>query len=517
MERLKKKEPDGMISDETFDMGAEEIRRLGYHAVDIMVEYFQGMRAAPILPEKTIDFRQYLDESIPLDELDPHQVLTECQQKIVNQAFRTGHPRLLGWTLPSGTIIGAFADGIAGALNQNVAVSGAGIATAVEILVIEWIKKIMGYDPKAMGTFVSGGSIANLTGLVTARNVKANYDIRTEGVKQNLNANNLVLYASREAHGCISKAANILGIGTDNINWVRVDEDFCLDPLDLQNKIVEDQRNGKQPFAVVATAGTVNTGAIDPLESIANICHKHNVWFHVDAAYGGFAMLSSKLKPLLKGIEHADSIALDPHKWLYIPYDAGCVLVKNPAHLKQTFTMDSSYIHIHTDRSHSKDDMDFYEYGLQLSRQFRALKVWMSLKHHGVNKYSRIIEQNVHLTQYLAALIEASSDFDIIATSNLSTLCFRYLPSNFQDTYSRDEQVHEKKLDSYLNTLNQSIAEMMLSDRRALLSTTVIKNKLVLRACIMNYRTTKKDIEEIIQIIREFGSTIDKKLRKKFQ
>ena len=507
-----------MISDETLDMDAEEIRRLGYHAVDIMVEYFQGMRTTPILPEKTIDdFQQYLDEPIPLNEQDPHHVLAECQQKIVNQAFRMGHPRLLGWTLPSGTIIGAFADGIAGALNQNVAVSGAGMATAVEILVIEWIKKIMGYEPKAMGIFVSGGSMANLTGLVTARNTKANYDIRTKGVNQNLSTDNLVLYASREAHGCIPRAANILGIGTDNINWVRVDEDFRLDPLDLRNKIVEDQRDGKQPFAVVATAGTVNTGAIDPLESIANICHKHNIWFHVDAAYGGFAMLSSKLKPLLKGIEYADSLALDPHKWLYIPYEAGCVLVKNPEYLKQTFTMNSSYIHLHADRSHSKDDMDLYEYGPQLSRQFRALKVWMSLKHHGVIKYGRMIEQNVHLTQYLAALIEASPDFDIIATSDLSTLCFRYMPSDLQEAYIGDEQLRVKEIDPYLNILNQDIAEMMLSDRRALLSTTVLKNKFVLRACIMNYRTTKKDIEEIIQIVREFGSAIDKKLRIKFQ
>ncbi len=514
MKSKKTKGHNGIISDETFEMDAEEIRRLGYHAVDIMVEYFQGMRSTPIIPEKTINgLRKCLDETIPRNGQDPHQVLNECQQKIVNQAFRMGHPRLLGWTLPSGTIIGAFADGIAGALNQNVAVSGSGIATALERLVIEWITNLIGYGPNAIGTLVSGGSMANLTGLVTARNIKANYDIRTEGVRQNPRDNNLVIYASAEVHGCILKAADVLGIGTNNINWVRVDENFRLDPHDLQNKIVVDKRNGKQPFAVVATAGTVNTGAIDPLESIGNICHEHDVWFHVDAAYGGFAMLSPKLKPLLKGIECADSIALDPHKWLFIPYEAGCVLVKNQAHLKQTFTMRSSYIHLHSNQSHKKDDVDFYEYGLQLSRQFRALKVWMSLKHHGVAKYGRMIEQNVRLTRYLVSLIDASSDFNVIATSDLSTLCFRYVPSHFQKTYGEQRLVPEEKKESYLNSLNQAIVEMMLSDRRALLSTTAIKNKLVLRVCIMNYRTTKEDIEEMMEIIRECGSAIDIKLR----
>ncbi len=500
-----------MILDETFDIEPDEIRKIGYHTTDLIVDYFKNIHTRPILPEKTLEqMRELLNEPLPQIEQTPRVVLDECKKKIIENAVLVGHPRFLGWILASGTAIGAFADGIASALNQNVAISGVGMATATEMLVIDWIKEILGYDSKAGGILVSGGSIANLISLTIARNVKAQYDIATHGIKQD---NNMVIYASEEVHMCIPKAVNILGIGTNNIRWIKVNDNYRLDILDLEFKIAEDKKKGKHPFAVVATAGTVNTGAIDPLESIADVCQKHNLWFHVDAAYGGFAALSPKLKPLLNGISRADSIALDPHKWLFIPFEAGCVLVKNPFFMTQTFTTKTDYIHADSTKIPLSDDVDYSEYGIQLSRGFRALKIWMSLKQYGVEKYGRIIEQNTNLARYMAELIEESPDFNIMFPVNLSIVCFRYVPKDINKKYKSRQK---KKIEEYLNHLNKAIVQALRADRRAYVSSTILEDKFVLRACIVNHRTTKKDIVDIIGIIRELAITEDDAIRNKF-
>ncbi|MCK5112250.1 MAG: aminotransferase class I/II-fold pyridoxal phosphate-dependent enzyme, partial [Thermoplasmatales archaeon] len=297
MKDKKSSELANLIKDETFDMDPEEIRQLGYHSVDLVVDYFKNICKGPILTSKTLkQMKGLLDEPLPQTEQNPRTVLNDCRDKIIANAIRIGNPRFLGWILASGTVIGAFADGIASALNQNVAVSGAGMATALELLVIDWIKEILDYDPNAAGILLSGGSMANLTALATARNVMAGFDIRSEGLRQD---KNMILYVSEEVHMCVPKAANILGIGMNNIHRVKIDDAFRLDTNDLKAKIIEDKNHDMFPFCVVATAGTVNTGAIDPLESIADICQQYDIWFHVDAAYGGFAALSPHLKPLL--------------------------------------------------------------------------------------------------------------------------------------------------------------------------------------------------------------------------
>jgi glutamate/tyrosine decarboxylase-like PLP-dependent enzyme len=505
MKDIKSSDIASEILDESFDMKPEEIRKLGYHTVDLIVDYFKNINKTQLTPSLTLEqMIKLLDEPLPYDEQNPQSVLNECEEKIIPNAIRIGNPRLLGWILASGTVIGSFADGLASAINQNVTVSGSGVATAVELLVINWIKEILGYDSNAAGILVSGGSIANLTGLAVGRNVKANFDVLKEGMQQN---KNMVFYASEETHISVSKAAGILGIGRDNIRLIKVDENFCLDVKDLNDKITQDQKLGKHPFAVVATAGTVNTGAIDPLDPIADICQKYNLWFHVDAAYGGFAALSPDLKPLLRGISRADSIAINPHKWLFIPYEAGCVLVKNPKHLKDTFTVNADYVHLDDNKKSSNYDIDFSDYGLQLSRDFRALKIWMSLKQYGVKKYSKIINQNVNCAKLLAALVEESSSFILANSVNLSIVCFQYTPEDLKQRYPKE------KTESYLNQLNQEIIKSMRADARILLSSTIIKNKFVLRACIVNYRTTKQDIKTILKIIKELGVAADKKLQ----
>ena len=510
MENKKSSNLGKKIQDETFDMDPEEIQKLGYHAVDLIVDYFKNISNEPILPNKAFnEMKDLIDEPLPQIEQNPRIVLDECQEKIVENAVRIGNPQMLGWVLTSGTPIGAFADGIAGAINQNVAISGSGMATAVELLVIDWIKEMLGYDSEAGGILVSGGSIANLTALAIARTIKAGFDIRTYGMKQD---DDMILYVSKEVHMCVPKAAHILGIGTNNIRYVNVDDKYCMDMNDLEEKIVEDKNNSKHPFAVVATAGTVNTGAIDPLKAIAELCQKHGLWFHVDAAYGGFAAISSNLKPLLNDIARADSVALDPHKWLFIPYEAGCVLVKNPSYMTKTFAMDTDYIHTNNDKIPTNEEIDFSDYGLQLSRGFRALKIWISLKQYGVKKYARLIDQNVYLAQYLAELINESNDFELVAPVNLSVVCFRYVPCDLK-TQESDDGKYEK-IEKYLTVLNRVIIKAMRKDGRVLLSDTVLNKRFVLRACIVNYRTTKQNIENILKIVRELGTAEDAKLRK---
>ena len=512
MKDKKSLELANLIKDETFDMDPEEIRQLGYHSVDLMVDYFKNIGMGPILTTKTLkQMKDLLDEPLPQIEQNPRTVLNECRDKIIANAIRIGNPRFLGWILASGTIIGAFADGIASTLNQNVAVSGAGMATALELLVIDWIKEILDIDSNAAGILLSGGSMANLTALATARNVTADFDVETEGIQQD---KNMVMYVSEEVHMSVPKAANILGIGINNIHRVKVDDAFRLDTNDLKAKIIEDKNHNMFPFCVVATAGTVNTGAIDPLESIADICQQYDLWFHVDAAYGGFAALSPHLKPLLNGITRADSVAIDPHKWLFIPFEAGCVLVKNPSHMIQTFSINAPYVHMTNTTSIPNEDVDFSDYGLQLSRQFRALKIWMSLKQYGIEKYKRLINQNIYLARYMAALVEESSDFGAASPVTLSVFCFRYFPEHLRQKYQEVDQLQEEKIEEYLNRLNRVIAEEMRTDQRAVLSSTALGDKYVLRACIVNYRTTKQDIKDILTILRELGRAADKKLRR---
>ena len=497
-----------LIHDETFEMDSEEIRKLGYQTVDLIVDYIKNIEKDPILPTKTFNqIKEDIRESVPQNERNHIDVLNECNEKIIKNAVRVGNPLFLGWILTSGTTISAFADGIASAINQNVAVSGSSIATAVELLVIDWIKKIIDFDSNAGGILVSGGTVANLTALNVARDNKLGF---LNSPINKYEEKKIILYMSEEAHVCILKSAHILGLSKENIRKISVDNNLCLDTQNLKEKIKEDQDNGNHPFAVVATAGTVNSGAIDPLESIADICKKNKIWFHIDAAYGGFASLSSQYKPLLKGIYQADSIALDPHKWLFIPFEAGCVLIKNPLHLKQTFAVNTDYIHLNKLDIQKNNDIDFSDYGIQLSRQFRALKIWMSLKQYGIKKYERLINQNINLTKYFEALIEESSDFEKIMPSNLSVFCFRYNPIHLNEEKNFNNQPNQE---IYLNQINQKIIEEMRMDQRAMLSSTIIKGKFVLRSCIVNFRTKKADILKIIKIIREIGEKVDNNLR----
>jgi aromatic-L-amino-acid decarboxylase len=488
------------LVDETFDLKPEEIRRLGYRFSDMITEYYRSMRTSPVVPSKTLkQLKQILDEPLPQQGMEMESLLSECQDRIINNAVRFGHPRFLGWTLSSGTPLGAYAEGLTGALNQNVARSGAGVATATELVVLDWIKKIVGYDHHAAGILVSGGSMANLLALTVARNVRGDEDIRKRGLADK---KPLVVYTSTEAHICIDKAVDLLGIGTDNVRRIPVDACFRLDVKRLKKEIQKDMRRNLRPFCVVATAGTVNTGAIDPLKSIADICKQYHLWFHVDAAYGGFVALSPRWKSLINGIERADSIAIDPHKWLFIPYEAGCVLARDQKRMKKTFSYPTEYLPFDTHKTAVDNDVDFADYGIELSRSFRALKIWLSLKYYGARRYARMIDQNMDLAAYWRGLIENSLDFQLMATSDLSVICFRYIPKKAPRRKNQNKE-------AYLNMLNRSILRSIRKKKEFLLSGTMIHGQYVLRGCIMNFRTTKQDVQEIVEAVRKIGKKND--------
>ena len=328
--------------------------------------------------------------------------------------------------------------------------------------------------------------MANYSGLAVARNVKAGYDIRTEGLKEN----NLVFYASTEVHSCNTKAVELLGLGTKGLKKIQVNDDYSINIEALKQQIKEDKSNGLQPVCIIGTSGTVNTGAVDNLQAIAEICAQENLWFHVDGAIGAIAMLSNKIKPQLKGIEQADSVALDLHKWLHMPFEAGCIIIKDDFAHKHTFSLIPEYLAKNT-RGLASGENWFSEYGLQLSRRFRALKVWMSLKEHGSDRFGRMISRNVEQAYYLGELVNSNKDLELIAPIGMDIVCFRYNPGN---------KTHDE-----LNAINKEIKLQIEERAIALPGYTTLNGMYCIRCAISSHRVTNEDFDELIKSVLSIG------------
>jgi glutamate/tyrosine decarboxylase-like PLP-dependent enzyme len=316
---------------------------------------------------------------------------------------------------------------LAATMNPNMG-GGDHIANEVEAQVIEWMKTLMGFPAGASGLLVSGGSMANLTGLVVARNTKAGFDIRKEGLQSD--HAHLVLYGSTEMHSSIDKAVEVMGLGSNSLRQIPVNAEFQIDIPALEEAIRSDRQAGFQPFCIVGNAGTVNTGAIDDLEKLAEICQRENLWFHVDGAFGALARLVPGARELVTGIEKADSVAFDLHKWMYMPFEVGCILVRREEDHRRAFSLTPEYL-MHAQRGLAGGTHWFSDYGVQLTRGFRALKVWMSIKEHGIDKYGRVIQQNIKQAQYLAELVEAAPELELVAPVPLNIVCFRYCADGY--------------------------------------------------------------------------------------
>ena len=470
---------------------AEEIRRVGYKAVDLIAEHLASMPGRPVFTPYPRELGERMAQApLPADGQSADDVFGDFARDVAPYPFGNGHPRFYGWVNSPPTPIGVFADALAAAMNPSVA-GGNHAAVHVERQVVGWMKDVVGFPAEAMGLIVSGASVATLTGLAVARHValaRRGRSVRQHGLQGD--GATLVVYKGAEGHGCSQKAVELLGIGSANLRVVDSDAQLRISPASLDAAIRADVAAGRIPMAVVASAGTVNTGAIDPIDAIADICEEHAVWLHVDGAYGAPAILTAEYRDALRPISRADSLAVDPHKWMYVPVEAGLVLVRDAAAMRDAFSLVPPYLRIDGDEHGVLGPPWFSEFGVQQTRGFKALKVWMSMKHHGMNGYRRLIEHDLALASHLARLVDDAEDFECLHPRGLSIVCFRYAPSALRG----DEQA--------LDTLNRRGLSALQLGGEAFVSSTVIGGTFWLRACIVNHRASERDLDTLIEVVR---------------
>ncbi|HYP30036.1 MAG TPA: aminotransferase class I/II-fold pyridoxal phosphate-dependent enzyme [Blastocatellia bacterium] len=472
---------------------------MGAEAIKLIAEYYESIRDLPVYPNAAAQkLRENLDESLPIEGEDVSHLFETFRDFILPMSRHNGHPRFFGYVSSPGTALTAFADLLASALNANVTSwRSAPASTEIERITIGWIKQILNYDKDAVGLFTSGGSMANFAGLAAALFSKAPANLIDDGARAL--EKRMRVYMSEEGHFSITKAAGLLGLGRSSVRAIRVNERFQIDVEDLIQKIEEDLSGGYQPFCVVANAGTVSTGACDALAEVAEVAEKYNLWFHVDASYGGFAALAPSAKHLFDGIAGADSVSLDPHKWLYLPIDCGCVLYRDGATARAAYSHDAEYTRVVGD---DIEEFAFWDYTPELSRRFRALKVWMMLKNVGARHLGQAIEQNINCAKHLASLVDKSDDFEMLAPVELSIFCFRYVPPSVRKGLERADSNGVEEINRQLDTLNKGIMVELQRDGSSYLSNALINGRFALRGCVINYRTTLQDIEVLLEDIR---------------
>jgi glutamate/tyrosine decarboxylase-like PLP-dependent enzyme len=484
-----------------FDLAPQEFRELGHRVVDRVAELLASIRERPLTPgDKPSTVRSALGQAgLPDRGAPPARLLDETADLLIAHSLLNGHPRFWGYITASPSPIGALGDLLAASINPNVgAWDLSPIASEIEAQTIRWIAELIGYDPACGGLLVSGGNMANFVGFLAARRAKAGWDVRAQGMAGGAP---LAVYGSRETHTWIQKAADLFGLGTDAIRWIGVDAKLRLDLKSLRDEIAADRRRGVRPFLVVGSAGTVSTGAVDPLPAIAEICRAENLWFHVDGAYGAPAAALPEADPDLKGLSLADSLALDPHKWLYSPLEAGCVLVRDPRHLADTFTYRPAYYHF---GEFDEPLVNYHEIGPQNSRGFRALKVWLGMRQVGREGHARMIREDIALAGALHRATASHPEMEAL-TLSLSIATFRYVPTDLPPETPAAEE--------YLNELNREILERLQSGGEAFVSNAILDGRFVLRACIVNFRTTLADVEALPAIVARIGRELDAGMR----
>ena len=464
---------------------ADEIREWSNSVTQFMIDYLAGLRDRPVYRQTSSrEIRSGLDSKLPIKGTDLDSLLKVFRETIVPFSRQNAHPRMFGYVQSPGTPIGAFADLLASTLNANLTIwRSAPAPVELERVTIDWIRQILGFGPEAGGLFVSGGSMANLAAVAAARQTKQHSFGR------------LRLYASSATHFSIIKAAVLLGIGRQNVQHVAVDECFRMRVDDLVAKITADLDAGYVPFCVVGNAGTVDTGAVDPLREIRDVANRFQLWMHVDGSYGAFAILADSARKLFAGLEQADSIALDPHKWLYLPVDVGCVIYRDPEAARAAFAHEAEYTRMFGEEA--DEAFVCWDYGPELSRRFRALKVWMLLKGVGLDRLSDAIESNLACARYLEAMVQASDDFEMVAPVELSIFCFRHVP-----TQLRNESTQQ------IDAFNERLLVALQQDGSSYVSNTMLGGRFALRGCVLNYRTTLRDMEILLDDLRRVAKSL---------
>lgn len=469
----------------------QEFRRLGYQAVDMAARYFAELPGRPVFERmEEIERQGMMNLPLPANPLSADEILRFLGQQILPYPMGNGHPRFFGWVNSPPDMLAVITEVLAAAMNPSCA-GGDHAAIYLEHCVLRWLMQLLGFPiDGSAGLLVSGGSAASLTALAAARHralAQLGIDVRRQGVSGA--PAKLRVYASTQVHTCVQKAVELLGLGSDSIRWIGVDED-CRISLDaLRQAMQEDRQQGMLPFCIVASAGSVQTGAIDPLDALAEVASESNLWLHVDGAYGAAAMLDPNSKPLFRGIECADSIALDPHKWLSVPVECGCVLVRDGTLLRDTFSLVPPYVR--TEPGKGIGNLPWFaEYGFQQTRGFRALKLWVTLAHAGITGLQQQIARQIALARYLEQRIEASPDLELRSKGKLSIVCFRYVPKELAGN------------EEALNALNKTIMERMQANGTAFVTNTTLDGRFLLRACILHYGSTERDIDAMLEAIR---------------
>jgi aromatic-L-amino-acid/L-tryptophan decarboxylase len=482
-------------------MSKKEFAAIGHKLVDRIADFIDSIPDRPVTTGQSPKELQQLigNTALPEKGAEADTILSKAFDLLTQHSLLNGHPNFLGYITSSPAPIGALADLLAAIINPNV---GANIlspmATEIEKQTIKWLAEFIGVSPNYGGILVSGGNMANFTAFLAARTVKAPKNIKEDGMSSP--SDRLRVYCPKTTHTWIEKAAVLFGLGSKAIRWIDTDSENKMHINALERAIREDSDSGAKPIMVIGTAGDVSTGAVDDFQAIAAVCKRFDCWFHIDGAYGIPAAVIPELKPLFAGIEEADSIAIDPHKWLYSPLEAGCTLVKDPNHLIETFS--SHPVYYNFSHEEGSPTTNFYEYGLQNSRGFRALKVWLSLQQAGRAGYIEMIREDISLSRLLFDLAERHTELQAIS-QNLSITTLRYFPPGYTDGNEKDE--------IYLNQLNEQLVNTLQQEGKVFLSNAVVRGKYCLRGCIVNFRTSKKNIEEIIQLIVTAGRQIHKK------
>jgi glutamate/tyrosine decarboxylase-like PLP-dependent enzyme len=483
-------------------MDAEQFRAIGRALVDQIAASLDAIPRGPVTKDRTpaaVREALGLNGRLPAQGTDAATLLSSTTRQLFEQSLFNGHPRFWGYITSSPAPIGILGDLLAAALNPNVgAWTLSPAASEIEAQAVRWIAELVDYPTDCGGLFVSGGNMANFVCFLAARAARAGWDVRRDGLVAS--GRQLLVYASAETHTWIQKATDLAGLGTSAIRWIPTDDRLRMDVTQLERRIDADRAAGHVPIIVIGTAGSVSTGTVDPLVEISRVCKERSIWFHVDGAYGGLAAAVANASDDLRALNRADSVAVDPHKWLYAPIEAGCALVRDAAALRAAFSYHPAYYHF------DEQGINYVDYGPQNSRGFRALKVWLALKQVGADGYRTMIADDMALSRDMAAAVERESDLELV-TQALSIATFRFVPADLRS------RAGETSTAEYLNRLNEALLDTIQRSGEAFVSNALVRGRYVLRACIVNFHTTREDVEAVPGIVVRMGRDLDARMR----